>query len=82
MSNFPNHDSPSSVAIINVQDLIYAKVQKSQAVLTCIMFAAQFVRGEMELDNNTLYHALWAVDDYLEELGLLFEQLKKLVPAQ
>ena len=72
--------NPNSTGL-DLKDALYTKIQKSKAVMTCIMFAAQFVRGEMELDNNTLYHALWAVDD-LEELGLLFEQLKKLVPAQ
>ena len=72
--------NPNS-SCLDLKDALYVKIQKSKAVLTCIMFAVQFIRGEVELDNNTLYHALWAVDDYLEELGLLFEQLKKLVPA-
>ena len=62
---------------LNIQDAIYSKIQKSKAILTCAMFAAEFIRDGMELDNHTFYHVLWAIDDCLEEIDLLFEQLKK-----
>ncbi len=63
----PNSDS------LYLKDQIFEKLHKAKAVLTCIMFAAEFVRGETEIDNHTLYHALWAVDEYLEQLVKLYD---------
>jgi hypothetical protein len=67
--------SNPSFSSINIKDAIFSKMQQSKAILTCVMFATEFIRDDMQLGNATLYNALWAVDHYLEELGLLFEQL-------
>jgi hypothetical protein len=64
----PQH-SPS------IKDQTYEKINKAKSVLTCVMFATEFVRDEMVVDNNTIYHALWAVDEYLDELEKLFQQI-------
>ncbi len=67
--------SNPSFSSINIKDDIFSKMQQSKAILTCIMFTTAFIRDDMQLDNATLYNALCAVDHYLQELGLLFEQL-------
>lgn len=61
---------------LELHDEIYSRFQKTKAVLTCIMFAIQFVRDEVELDNGTLYNALWAVDDQLFDLERLYKQFE------
>lgn len=63
------------------RDAIYTKIQKSKAVITPVMFATEFIRSDMKLDN-TIYDTLWAVDDHLEELDLLFRQLEKSASLQ
>lgn len=63
---------------VDLKDAIYSHLNKSKAILTTTMFAIEFIRDDMTLDNHTLYNALWAVDDYLEELDLLFQRLEAL----
>lgn len=70
-----SHHSQTSLSP-NLRDSIYSKIQKSKAILTAVMFATEFIRNEMSLDNQTIYHALWAVDDYLIEISDLFDRLK------
>jgi hypothetical protein len=60
---------------LNLKDTTYHNLQKSKAILTCVMFATEFIRDDMALDNQTIYHALWAVDDYLENIETMLEQL-------
>ena len=67
--------------IINLEDQTHEKIAKAKSILTCVMFSTGFVRNEMELDNNTLYHALCAIDEYLDELNLLFQQLMSVRPS-
>ena len=67
-----DHATPNRAVI---QDSIIEKISKAKSILTCIMFSAEFLREDMEIDNHTFYHALWAVDEYLEELEKLFEQI-------
>lgn len=63
--------------IFTIKDQIHEKITKAKSVLTCIMFATEFVHNEVEIDNHTIYHALWSVDDYLEELDILFQRLER-----
>jgi hypothetical protein len=65
---------------IPIKDAIFSKMQQSKAILTCIMFAIEFVRDDMAIDNSTIYNALWAVDDCLENIGLLFERKRSANP--
>ena len=67
--------------LIKLEDQTHEKIAKAKSILTCVMFSTGFVRNEMELDSNTLYHALWAIDEYLDELNLLFQQLTSVKPA-
>lgn len=67
----------SSNHLFDLKDQIYEKIAKAKSVLTCVMFATEFIRDDMVLDKRTLYHALWATDGYLEELEMLFNQLEE-----
>ena len=67
-----------SIAAIDLKDAIYCRINKTKAILTCVMFAAEFLRDDMEVDNHTLYNALWIADDCLNELGVLFQRLEEL----
>lgn len=55
-----------------LEDAIQNTFQKAKTILTCAMFAMNFAREEIELDQGTLYHILSAVDDYLDEMAQLF----------
>lgn len=68
----------STASYIDLKDAIYNKFKKSKAVLTSLMYATEFIHPDMMLDNTTVYNTLGVVDDYLEELELLFEQLEKM----
>lgn len=70
----PSISNPS-FSSINIKDVISSKIQQSKAILTSVMFATEFIPAEMALDSHTIYHALWAVDDYLADIELLFNQL-------
>lgn len=72
MEQFHHSQIPSSA---DLNDSIYSKIQKSKAILTAVMFATEFIREEMALDNQTIYHALWVVDDYLTDVEGLCRQL-------
>ncbi len=63
--------SNPAIDLIDLKDKIYEKITKAKAVISCIMFAVEFVRDEVEIDNHTLYHALWVVDEYLDDLKRL-----------
>jgi hypothetical protein len=63
-----------SVSLIDLQDEIFGRFQKIKAVLACIMFSIQLVRDDMQIANSTLYHALWSVDDQLDELERLYNE--------
>ena len=53
------------VSHADLNDALFCKLQKSKAILTAIMFAGE------RIESNTVYGALWAVDDYLEEIEAL-----------
>ncbi len=61
-------NSTLSPDLITLKDQIYEKINKAKSVLTCAMFATEFVHDGVAVDNHTLYHALWVVDEYLDEL--------------
>ena len=41
----------SSLSSIAIKDAIFSKMQQSKAILTCVMFATEFVRDDMRLGN-------------------------------
>jgi hypothetical protein len=68
----------SDVSVIDLKDAIHSRISKAKAILTCVMFASEFVRDDMTMDDHAVYHALWAADDYLEELDMLFQRLEEI----
>lgn len=65
----------AEVSSADLNDAIYSKLQKSKAILTSVMFASEFIRSDTTvLDNHTIYHALWAVEEYLAEIENLLHQ--------
>lgn len=67
-----------NVSAIDLKDAIHCRINKTKAILTCVMFSSEFVRSDMSIDNHTIYHALWAADEYLDELEKIFQQLELL----
>jgi hypothetical protein len=59
---------------INIKDSIHSRINKAKAITTSVMFALDHLNGASS-DRCTLYHALWAIDGYLEQLDKLFQQL-------
>jgi len=66
----------SSCTTLNIKDAIDERFNKIKGVLNCLIFAIEFVDEENELDNNSLYHALWAIDEYLSELIVLYRNIE------
>lgn len=63
-------------------DAINERITKARAITSCLLAGCN---GEMELCNEAFYNVIWIVDDYLEELGYLFERMEienKQLPAQ
>jgi hypothetical protein len=56
---------------IEIKDEMDSCINKIKAILTCTMFSTTFLKQDMALDNNTLYHALCIADDYMKNLELL-----------
>ncbi|MFT3742168.1 MAG: hypothetical protein QM752_05795 [Gammaproteobacteria bacterium] len=65
---------PASSTQIDLSDTILSHIQKSKTILTSVMFATEFLRDDMVVNQHTIYHALWAVDDYLEGIEALLNQ--------
>lgn len=75
MTNQSTFNSLSDLS--SFKDQMNEKIIKAKSILTCIMFAIEYVRDDIKLNNYTLYNALWVADDYLEELEMLLNQLEK-----
>lgn len=60
-----------------IQDTIQDRINKAKAVITCLMFSVEFLNEDVSLDNSTIFHALWAVDGFLEEIELLQNKLNQ-----
>lgn len=75
METFASKSCSTPHLIPDPKDIIYQNLQKSKAILTCVMFANESLCKDASLGNTTIYHALWAVDGYLEEIESMFDQL-------
>lgn len=63
-----------NLALDEVKDAIFSRINKTRAILTSVMFAV--IKDSSMLDNSTLYHALWAADDFIGDLDMLFKHLE------
>lgn len=66
-----------NATVIDIKDAIYARMNKVKAILICAMFATEVLQKDPRSGAHSLYHALWAADDNLEEMEVLLNQLEK-----
>jgi hypothetical protein len=69
------HASP-----LDLKDAIHEVCTKSKAILTCMLFAMNFAREEMELDQGTIYHLVSTMHGYVDEMAQLFLALEEITP--
>lgn len=63
--------------LLNIKDAIDERLSKIKGILNCLMFAN--LQNEEELDNDSTYHALWAMDGFLEEISCLKQKLDETI---
>lgn len=49
-----------------IKDGLEERLDKLKGVLSVLMYATVY-NNDTELDNNTIYHTLWAMDGLLDE---------------
>lgn len=59
------------INLSNIQDAVDERLDKIKGILNCLIFALEFTQCDQQLDNHSAYHALWAIDGYLEEINCL-----------
>lgn len=62
--------------LLNIKDAIEERLNKMKGILNCLMFAN--IQDE-ELDCDTTYHALWAMDGFLDEINYLKRKLDEII---
>lgn len=65
-----------ALSLLNIKDAIDERLSKIKGILNCLMFANI---QEEELDVDSTYHALWAMDGFLEEISCLKRKLDEIV---
>lgn len=65
--------SPTAT-LLDLQDGIDERIRKVKAILYCLMFATENIKNE-ELGNNSAYYALWAIDNYIDEINCLGKKI-------
>jgi len=68
-----------SFNLLEIKDAMNDRFSKIKGILNCLIFALEFVQGDDELDHNSAFHALWAIDGFLDELCCLKEKLDAVV---
>lgn len=64
----------------NTTDLIDAideKISKIKGILNCVIFALEFSDSDDKLDHSSAYHALWAIDGFLDEVNCLRQKFRE-----
>lgn len=54
-----------------IQDAVEERINKMKGVLNCLIFSLEFTQEDQELDSTSAYHALWAIDGFLDEINCL-----------
>jgi hypothetical protein len=65
--------------LLEIKDAMDERFSKLKGVLNCLMFAVEFVQGDDELDNDSAYHALWAIDGFVDEIYCLKQKLDNMI---
>lgn len=64
---------------LTVVNSIDERVCKIKGILNCVMVASEFISNSgSQPANGTIYHALWSIEGYLEELETLCRHLTEL----
>jgi hypothetical protein len=63
----------SEIKSLDIKDAIDERMNKARGVLNCLIFALEFTNEDQELDESSAYHALWALDGFLEEIDCLIQ---------
>ena len=61
-----------SVPIDSIVDTLYEKTAQAKAITECVMLAVM----HKELENNSLFNVVWAIDSYLEQIKELQQLLE------
>lgn len=78
-----NHDAAfvlnPSAKFLTVINNIEERVCKIKGIINCVMLASEHISdASAKLPNSTVYHALWSIEGYVEELELLCRHLTEL----
>lgn len=63
-----------SVTALNLRDAIDERLIKAKAIATCLLSQDQ---NHYELNLTPLHGALWAINDYLDEIEYFEEKIKE-----
>jgi hypothetical protein len=63
------------ITVPTIKDAIHERMSKLSGVLTCLMYATEFIQDDQGLDRNSIYHTLWAMEGFLDEVNCLQQQL-------
>lgn len=58
-------------------DAIQDRLIKIKAILTCLVFAVEFVNDYHELDKETIYLTLTVVEGFVEEINCLYDRVAR-----
>ena len=61
-----------STPIDSIADVLYEKTAQAKAITECVMLAIM----NKELENNSLFNVIWAIDSYLEQIKELQQFLE------
>lgn len=72
----------AAVETAQIRDTIHVKINKAKGILTCAMFAIDALKIDPPLKDVSLYYAMWAAEDCVENVADLLKQLEKLASAK
>ena len=72
--------NPSANALA-LKDGLEERLDKLKGVMNVLMYASVY-KNDTELDNNTIYHTLWAMDGLLDEAYQLQEAMDKNITTE
>ncbi len=62
---------------LDIKDAINERFDKAKGVLNCLMLLVG--EGGDEFNNYSAYHALWAIDGFLDEIDWLKQKLDEMM---
>ena len=65
-----------TITSVQIEDAINIRLWKANALLTCLMSSAEFLENKCTANVDTIHNALWAINDFLEEISTLWHHFK------